>query len=118
TNANEWVNIEIQFTNRYDMIKRSIYYWSGVYRRQLLKGNSYKELNPVIAINILNFDIFHQTDHFHTTYRLYESEEMFKLTDTMEFHFIEMSKLIRDWKLEKLDPWNDVLARWLLMLGM
>lgn len=36
----------------------------------------------------------------------------------MEFHFIEMSKLIKDWKAEKLDPWNDVLARWLLMLGM
>ncbi|MBE1556052.1 hypothetical protein [Sporosarcina limicola] len=29
-----------------------------------------------------------------------------------------MSKLIRDWKADKLDPWNDVLACWLLMLGM
>ena len=36
----------------------------------------------------------------------------------MEFHFIEMTKLIRDWQANKLDPWNDVLARWLLMLGM
>src|SRR5690625_7560769 len=43
---------------------------------------------------------------------------MFKLTDVMEFHFIEISKLINDWKSNKLDPWNDVLARWLLMLGM
>src|SRR5690625_3262174 len=32
TEANEWINIEIQFTNQYDMIKRTIYYWSGVYR--------------------------------------------------------------------------------------
>src|SRR5699024_3892959 len=30
----------------------------------------------------------------------------------------EMSKLMKDWKAEKLDPINDVLARWLLMLGM
>jgi len=29
-----------------------------------------------------------------------------------------MSKLIKYWKAEKLDPINDVLARWLLMLGM
>ena len=36
----------------------------------------------------------------------------------MEFHFIEMSKLLNDWKNNKLDPWNDVLARWLLLLGM
>src|SRR5699024_12516233 len=48
----------------------------------------------------------------------FEDEEKFKLTDVMEFHFIEMPKLIKAWKDEKLDPWNDVLARWLLMLGM
>ncbi|MFX8004401.1 hypothetical protein ABTK66_18670, partial [Acinetobacter baumannii] len=28
------------------------------------------------------------------------------------------SKLIRDWKEEKLNPWDDLLARWLLLLGM
>src|SRR5690625_7277594 len=51
-------------------------------------------------------------------YHLSEDEEKFRLTDVMEFHFIEMSKLIKDWKAEKLDPINNVLARWLLMLGM
>src|SRR5690625_1813660 len=25
---------------------------------------------------------------------------------------------MKDWKNNKLDPWNDVLARWLLLLGM
>ena len=71
----------------------------------------YKELRPVIAINIMNFDLFSQTDRFHTTYHLYEDEDKFKLTNVMEFHFIEMAKLIKDWKAEKLDPWNDLLAR-------
>src|SRR5699024_2540757 len=51
-------------------------------------------------------------------YHLSEDEEKFRLTDVMEFHFIEMSKLIKDWKNEKLNPENDVLARWLLMPGM
>ncbi|KYG89115.1 hypothetical protein A0U40_13915 [[Bacillus] sp. KCTC 13219] len=36
----------------------------------------------------------------------------------MEFHFIEIPKLLRDWKEQKLDPWNNVLARWLLLLGV
>lgn len=49
---------------------------------------------------------------------LYEDEEKFQLTDIMEFHFIEMPKLIRDWKKDKLNPWDDVLARWLLLLGI
>lgn len=118
TNANEWINVEIQFTNQYDMVKRSIYYWSGVYRSQMKKKMGYKELRPVIAINILNFDLLNQTNRFHTTYHLYEDEEKFKLTDTMEFHFIEMSKLIHNWKEEKLNPWDDLLARWLLLLGI
>ena len=118
TDVDEWINIEIQFSNQYDMVKRSIYYWSGIYRTPMEKKMNYKELNPVIAINILNFDLFSETNRFHTTYHLYEDEEKFRLTDVMEFHFIEMSKLIRDWKADKLDPWNDVLARWLLMLGM
>lgn len=118
TDAGEWINIEIQFSNQYDMVKRSIYYWAGVFRTPIEKRMTYKELNPVIAINILNFDLFHQTDRFHTTYHLYEDVEKFKLTDVMEFHFIEMTKLIRDWQANKLDPRNDLLVRWLLMLGM
>src|SRR5699024_1805174 len=118
TEAKEWINVEIQFANKYDMIKRSIYYWSGVYRQPFQRRMIYKELRPVIAINILNFNLFDQTERFHTSYHLYEDEEGFKLTDIMEIHFIEMTKLIQAWKVEKLDPWNHALARWLLMLGM
>lgn len=118
TDDNELINVEIQFTNNNDMVKRSIFYWARVYRNLLKKGMAYKNLQPVIAINILNFDLFDQTERFHTSYHLYEDEGRFKLTDVMEFHFIEMGKLIKDWKEDKLDPWNDVLARWLLMLGM
>ncbi|KEF39465.1 conserved hypothetical protein, putative transposase or invertase [Schinkia azotoformans MEV2011] len=118
TNDDELINIEIQFTNKYDMIKRSIFYWSGVYRAPLQKRMAYKQLRPVIAINILNFNLFDQTERFHTSYHLYEDIEQFKLTDVMEFHFLEMPKLIRDWKQDKLDPWNDLLARWLLLLGI
>lgn len=118
TNAEEWINVEIQFSNQYDMINRSIYYWAGVYRSPMKPRMGYKELRPVIAINIMNFSIFDQTERYHTTYHLSEDEEKFRLTDIMEFHFIEMSKLIRDWKAEKLNPWDDLLARWLLLLGI
>lgn len=118
TEADEWINVEIQFTNKYDMIKRSMYYWSRLYSRQMKQGMVYKQLNPVIAINIMNFDLFDQSELFHSTYHLYEDTEKTKLTDLMEFHYIEIPKLLRDWKAEKLDPWNDVLARWLLLLGI
>lgn len=118
TDDDERINVEIQFTNKYNMIKRSLYYWSGIYRSPLKKRMNYEELSTVITINILNFSLFEQTERFHTRYHLYEDEEHFKLTDVMEFHFIEMPKLIKAWKENTLDPWNDVLARWLLLLGL
>ncbi|MEJ8766536.1 Rpn family recombination-promoting nuclease/putative transposase [Oceanobacillus sp. HCA-5259] len=118
TTAGEKINVEIQFTDQYNMIKRSIYYWSGVYRSQLRSGMGYDELSDVISINLLNFNIFDQTERFHTMHHLFEDEEQFKLTGVMEFHYIEMPKLLKAWKEDQLDPWNDVLARWLLLLGM
>lgn len=118
TNNNEYINIEIQFTNKYDMVKRSIYYWSEVYLSPFEKGMTYKTLHPVIAINIMNFNLFNETERFHTTYHLHEDTEKFKLTDIMEFHFIEMPKLIKDWQTGRLNHWDDTLARWLLLIGM
>ena len=118
TQDDHQINVEIQFTNKYDMVKRTIYYWSQLYSDQILEGISYVELKPTITINILNFDLFPKTDLFHTTYHLYEDKEMFRMDDLMEFHFIEIPKLLKHWKEERLDPWNDVLARWLLLLGM
>lgn len=118
TASGEKINVEIQYTDQYNMPKRSIYYWSGIYRKQLRTGMSYLELNSVISINLMHFNIFKQTDQFHTMYHLFEDREKFKLTNVMEFHFIEIPKLLEAWKEEKLDPWNNVLARWLLLLGM
>ena len=118
TQDGETVNVEIQFTNKYDMVKRSIYYWAQLYSEQSVAGMSYSELTPAIAVNILNFNLFPSTDLFHTTYHLYEDEEKFRLDNVMEIHFIEIPKLLQHWKEDHLDPWNDVLARWLLLLGI
>src|SRR5690625_2029027 len=118
TVSGEWINVEIQFSNTHEMIERSIFYWSKTYTDPLERGMAYKELHPVIAINIFNFNLFKETKRFHTSYHLLEDDEKFKLTNLMEFHFIEMPKLLKDWKSGKLDPRNDVLARWLLLLGM
>src|SRR5699024_10319798 len=68
TESNESIHVEIQFTNKYNMIKRSIYYWSGIYRDQMRKGMGYQELLPVLTINILNFDLCKETDYSHTMY--------------------------------------------------
>ena len=38
------VNIEIQIINRYNMIERTLFYWSGLYYNVLQKGVDYKEI--------------------------------------------------------------------------
>lgn len=118
TQDQKMMNIEIQFNNRYDMKKRTVYYWSRLFSQRLKRSEAHAELQPVIMINILNFDIFQkETGAFHTTFHLYEDNQKFKLTDVIEIHFIEMTKLIQAWYDKLLDPWNNVLARWLLLLG-
>ncbi|WP_342514713.1 Rpn family recombination-promoting nuclease/putative transposase [Sporosarcina sp. FSL K6-1522] len=112
TQDDELINVEIQLTNQYDMVKRTLFYWSRIYNLQLEKGIGYNKLLPTITINICNFDLFNQTDAFHNIFHLYEQEEKFRMDDVLEIHFI------KQWYEKKLDPWNDILARWLLLLGM
>lgn len=43
--------------------------------------------------------------------KLFNDEEFFRLTDTMEFPFIEIPKLIDAWQADLLNPWDDILVR-------
>lgn len=118
TQDNTQINVEIQFTNKYDMVNRSLYYWACLYSDQSERGLVYTELKPTITVNILNYTLLTQTDLFHTIFHLCEAEEKFRIDDVMELHFIEIPKLLKHWKENRLDPWNDILARWLLLLGI
>ncbi len=69
TNNGEHINIEIQVKNEYNMIKRSLYYWSKMYEGQLTKGQYYDTLSRTICINILDFKYL-KNDNFHYFYRL------------------------------------------------
>ncbi|MGL5693961.1 MAG: Rpn family recombination-promoting nuclease/putative transposase [Peptostreptococcaceae bacterium] len=92
TSNNEIINIEIQLKNEYNMIKRSLYYWSKLYSEQLNEGEDYNILKRTICINILNFKYL-KTRKFHSGYRLKEIYTNEELTDVAEIHFIEIPKL-------------------------
>ncbi|SFD26828.1 Rpn family recombination-promoting nuclease/putative transposase [Clostridium uliginosum] len=92
TSNNEIINIEIQLKNEYNMIKRSLYYWSKMYEEQLNEGEDYSELKRTVCINILNFKYL-KNERFHNGYRLKETETNEELSDVCEIHFIEIPKL-------------------------
>ncbi|MCM1990263.1 Rpn family recombination-promoting nuclease/putative transposase [Oceanirhabdus seepicola] len=105
TSNNEIINVEIQLKNEYNMIKKSLYYWSKLYEEQLGQGEDYSKLKRTVCINILNFKYLNN-DKFHNGYRLKERETGEELTDVMEIHFIEIPKL-KDNSDEK-----DMLVAW------
>ena len=92
TSNREIINIEIQLKNEYNMIQRSLYYWSKLYEEQLSEGDRYDKLSRTVCINILDFKYL-KNDRFHNGYRLKEIETNEELTDLQEIHFIEIPKL-------------------------
>lgn len=131
TNKNEIINIEIQLKipfghlvndipslpfqehpllkNEYNMIKRSLYYWSKMYEEQLNEGDDYSKLERTICINILNFKYL-DNNRFHNGYRLKEIETNEELTNIQEIHFIEIPKLSED------SDEKDMLVAWVEFL--
>ena len=109
TSNNEIINIEIQLKNEYNMIKRSLYYWSKLYSEQLNEGEDYSLLKRTICINILDFKYL-KTRMFHSVYRMKEIHTNEELSDIEEIHFIEIPKL-EDGSDEK-----DMLVAWIEFL--
>ena len=109
TSNGEHVNIEIQLKNEYNIVKRSLYYWSKLYTSQLNEGENYNALARTICINILNFKHLN-TEHFHSCFRLKELLTNEELTDAQEIHFIEIPKLPQNADI------TDILVAWVKFL--
>jgi predicted transposase/invertase (TIGR01784 family) len=92
TEAGEYINVEMQLFNKYDIEKRTLYYWSKRYSAQLQEGQTYKTLKKCVTINILNYS-FLPNDLYHNTFHLKEDLTAITLIDDIEIHFIELPKL-------------------------
>ena len=90
-NNNVTVNIEMQVRNQYNMIDRSLYYWSKLYSSSLKTKNDYAENNKTIAINILMFNIF-EDGPYHEKCMIRRDYNGNILTEDFEMHFIQIPK--------------------------
>ena len=104
TSNNEILNIEMQKKNDDDMYKRSLYYWSKLYSSQLRKGQRYKDLRPVITINILDFTLF-DDNRCHRNFILKDAKSNEEGLKMLDMHFIELKK-------RKYMDQNDDLWAW------
>ena len=117
TNNKEHINIEIQVKNEYNMIQRTLYYWSKMYSEQIQNIENYNKLERTICINILNFKYL-DNDKYHNVYRLKEIITNEELTNLQEIHFIELPKFTEIGNKEEIEDIEkiDSLERWLEFL--
>lgn len=104
------INIEMQLFNKYDIEKRTLYYWSKRYSSQLQEGQTYKELKKCVTINILNYS-FIKNNRYHNVFHLREDHTGLELCDDIEVHFMELTKLD-----DQHIPLDGGLINWLLFL--
>lgn len=105
------INIEIQLINRFNMEKRTLYYWSKMYAGQLSEGQDYRELKKTVTINILDFACLPGERYHHIFHLREDREPELVLSDDLEIHFLELPKLeVGAYSLE------DSLVKWLLFI--
>ncbi|KXY68580.1 hypothetical protein AT270_28840 [Bacillus cereus] len=52
----------------------------------------------------------------HTVGQFWSRQQKQVLLDDLEIHFIEIPKLLQQWREEQINPWENEFARWLLLL--
>ncbi|MGJ7922241.1 Rpn family recombination-promoting nuclease/putative transposase [Neobacillus sp. LXY-4] len=120
TSLGERINVEIQIRDQQDMPDRTLYYWSRMFSSSLNSSESYTLLPPTIFITIVNYPLFPtETDRFHTKFHIREDDEGFLWSDRLEFHLIDLSSFMVQWKKyrRKLKEQHDQELPWLMMLS-
>ena len=113
-NDNEYCNIEMQMTNKKNIIKRMLYYWARQYSREIRKSENYQDLKRTIIILIANFELTNLSKlGFHTKWKIIEEKERkIILTEDMELNIIEIPKVHKlkaTGKEQKLKEWISFL---------
>ncbi|MFT4924606.1 MAG: putative transposase/invertase (TIGR01784 family) [Phenylobacterium sp.] len=86
------VIIEMQMLNHAGFEKRVLYNTAKNYSMQLVKGDRYDLLKPVIALNIVDFNMFDDNDDMINVYKLLNKKDFTDYNDDIELVFVELSK--------------------------
>ena len=109
------VNVEIQLEQFDFMDQRTLHYWAQLYHRRLEKGEQYEKLARTVTINILDYNLFPDTEwpEYHSCFAVMNTKEpKHVLTKDLEIHFVELPK----WQHDKART-KQRLERWLMYLS-
>ncbi|OHD24471.1 MAG: hypothetical protein A2Y38_07070 [Spirochaetes bacterium GWB1_59_5] len=101
-------DIEMQVNNQLGFVNRSLYYWAQLYSQQLEKGSTYGILRPVVAINLVDFVLFKETQENHHRFMISDVKNPDSvLTEDLQIHYVELTKA---------SPRNTKLKQWISLL--
>ena len=86
------VIIEMQILNVQGMEQRILYNAAKAYSTQLVQGESYHLLNPVIALTLTDFVMFPEMAEYKSIFRLTEKDYLVEYNGDIELIFIELPK--------------------------
>jgi predicted transposase/invertase (TIGR01784 family) len=103
--------VEMQVSTQKDYGVRAQYYSSYALSRQLVKGDDYERLVPVIFVGVLDFTLFKDDDAYLSHHHIANAKTQHCSLHHLEFHFIELSKFNKtEEELETVvDQWTYLL---------
>ena len=103
--------IEMQGTPKPFLPERLVLYWAKVFAGSIIKGDEYSILPKVFSISFLNFKLIKYSKEFHTTFRILDVKTgKIALTDVLEMHTIELSKIGK-----KISSLHSDLEKWVYL---
>ena len=101
-------NLEVQVVDTKYYQKRALEYWAETYSMQIGKGNDYEKLKKVIAIHILNFEMFGKEEKFHSQFTIKSDETGKRYFTDFEIHTLELPKYEKEVGFDNLKEAIDV----------
>ena len=89
------VIIEMQVLNHPGFENRVLYNAAKNYSTQLVKGQRYDLLKPVIAVTIVNFNMFNDNDDIINYFKVLNKKDFTDYSDDIELIFIELNKFTK-----------------------
>ena len=105
------VIIEMQVLNHEGLENRILYNTAKNYSFQLVKGEEYHLLKPVIAVTILNFNMFENNNEIINRFKVMNKKDFSTYSDDIELIFVELNKFKKP-----LEECCNDLENWLFFL--
>ncbi len=108
-NHSIYVNIELQIRDEKNIEERTLYYASRLLTEKSQKGEKYEELDNVIMVNILDYELLGFNEFVSDTVTVINKHREYETIKNQKFYYIELPKF-RKSNIDINDPLNQWLA--------